>query len=147
MDVMTFTSTYPADGKLFESFDDITDKEFVDKIAAAQSCFEIWRQKSYCERAVIIAKAATILHEMCGEFARIATLEMGKRISEARGEVEFSSRILSYYAKNAEKFLAPVELHPVHGEAHMESSPMGIIFALSRGTFLITNWPASLGHT
>ena len=36
------------------------------------------------------------------------TLEMGKRINEARGEVEFSSNILAYYAKNAERFLAPV---------------------------------------
>ncbi len=36
------------------------------------------------------------------------TLEMGKRIDEARGEVEFSSNILAYYAKNAERFLADV---------------------------------------
>jgi acyl-CoA reductase-like NAD-dependent aldehyde dehydrogenase len=41
------------------------------------------------------------------EFAHTMTLEMGKRISEARGEVEFSSNILAYYAKNAERFLAP----------------------------------------
>ncbi len=42
------------------------------------------------------------------------TLEMGKRIDEARGEVEYSSRILAYYAKGAERFLAPVKLHPTH---------------------------------
>jgi hypothetical protein len=64
-----------------------------------------------------VAKAAKILHEKRMEFARIMTLEMGKRISEALGEVDFSSRILAYYAKNAEKFLAPVKLHPTHGEA------------------------------
>jgi succinate-semialdehyde dehydrogenase/glutarate-semialdehyde dehydrogenase len=63
------------------------------------------------------------------------TLEMGKRISEARGEVDFSSRILAYYAKNAEEFLAPVKLHPVHGEAHMESSPIGVIFAVEPWNF------------
>lgn len=132
---MAFTSIYPADGKLFESFDDISDKEFITKIATAQSCYETWRHKSYHERAIIIAKAAGILHERVDEFARIATLEMGKRISEARGEVEFSSRILAYYAKNAEKFLAPVKLHPAHGEAHMESSPIGIIFCVEPWNF------------
>ena len=132
---MAFTSTYPADGKLLECFDNISDKEFVAKISAAQSCFEIWRRKSYHERAIIIAKAAGILHERGGEFARIATLEMGKRISEALGEVEFSSRILAYYAKNAEKFLAPVKLHPVHGEAHMENSPIGIVFCVEPWNF------------
>jgi succinate-semialdehyde dehydrogenase/glutarate-semialdehyde dehydrogenase len=60
---------------------------------------------------------------------------MGKRISEARGEVEFSSRILAYYAKNAERFLAPVTLHPAVGEAHMESSPVGVIFGVEPWNF------------
>jgi succinate-semialdehyde dehydrogenase/glutarate-semialdehyde dehydrogenase len=60
---------------------------------------------------------------------------MGKRISEARGEVEFSSQILAYYAKNAERFLAPVKLNPTVGEAHMESSPIGVIFGVEPWNF------------
>jgi hypothetical protein len=36
--------------------------------------------------------------------------------------VEFSSNILTHDAKNAERFLAPVKLHPSLGEGHMESS-------------------------
>ena len=63
------------------------------------------------------------------------TLEMGKRIDEARGEVEFSANILAYYAKNAERFLAPVKLHPAVGEAHMESSPIGVIFCVEPWNF------------
>jgi succinate-semialdehyde dehydrogenase/glutarate-semialdehyde dehydrogenase len=63
------------------------------------------------------------------------TLEMGKRISEARGEVEFSSQIMSYYAMNAERFLTPVKLHPTAGEAHMESSPLGVIFGVEPWNF------------
>lgn len=74
-----------------------------------------------------MAKASALLHERADEFARLATLEMGKRIDEARGEVEFSADILAYYARNAEAFLAPVELHPTIGEAHMESSPLGSV--------------------
>jgi succinate-semialdehyde dehydrogenase/glutarate-semialdehyde dehydrogenase len=132
---MTYASINPADGKLIKKFDEINDKEFESKIATAQACFEIWRHKTYAERAVIIGKAAEIMHKKCDEFARIMTLEMGKRIGEARGEVEFSSRILAYYAKNAEKFLAPVKLHPTHGEAHMESSPIGIVFGVEPWNF------------
>jgi succinate-semialdehyde dehydrogenase/glutarate-semialdehyde dehydrogenase len=63
------------------------------------------------------------------------TLEMGKRISEAKGEVEFSSNILAYYAKNAAKFLANVELHPTLGDGHMESSPIGVIFGVEPWNF------------
>ncbi len=75
-------------------------------------------------------KASVLLRESTDEFAHIMTLEMGKRISEAKGEVEFSAIILAYYAKNAERFLAPVKLNPTLGEAHMESSPIGVIFAV-----------------
>jgi succinate-semialdehyde dehydrogenase/glutarate-semialdehyde dehydrogenase len=60
---------------------------------------------------------------------------MGKRIGEARGEVEFSARILAYYADNAERFLAPVKLDPAVGEAHLESSPLGVIFCVEPWNF------------
>ena len=132
---MAYQSVNPYDGKTLKTFKELTDKEFEAKIAAAQACFETWRHKPYAERAAIVAKAAAILHERADEFARIMTLEMGKRISEARGEVEFSSRILTYYAKNAERFLAPTKLNPTVGEAHMESSPMGVIFCVEPWNF------------
>jgi succinate-semialdehyde dehydrogenase / glutarate-semialdehyde dehydrogenase len=41
------------------------------------------------------------------ELAKLATLEMGKRIAESRGEVELSAAILQYFADNAADFLAP----------------------------------------
>jgi succinate-semialdehyde dehydrogenase/glutarate-semialdehyde dehydrogenase len=132
---MTYQSLSPFDGKLIKGFDDISAAEYESKLAAAQTCYETWRHKTYAERAVIIAKAAKLLHEQADAFAHTMTLEMGKRIGEARGEVEFSSRILAYYAKNAERFLAPVKLNPVHGEAHMESSPIGVIFGVEPWNF------------
>ena len=130
-----YQSTNPATGKIVKKFDTLTDKELETKIATAEKCFETWRHKSYAERAVILAKAAAILHNKTDEFAHIMTLEMGKRISEARGEVEFSSNILAYYANNAERFLAPVKLNPTLGEGHMESSPIGLVFCVEPWNF------------
>ena len=132
---MTYQSVNPADGKLLKKFEELTDKELATKLATAASCFETWRHKTYAERAVIVAKAATIMHERADALARTMTLEMGKRINEARGEVEFSAKILTYYAENAERFLAPVKLDPTHGEAHMESSPLGVIFGVEPWNF------------
>jgi succinate-semialdehyde dehydrogenase/glutarate-semialdehyde dehydrogenase len=132
---MTYQSFNPFDGKLIKGFEDISSAEYEAKLAMAQTCYESWRHVSYADRAVIIAKAAKLLHEQADAFARIMTLEMGKRIGEARGEVEFSARILAYYAKNAERFLAPVKLHPTVGHAHMESSPIGVIFGIEPWNF------------
>ncbi len=132
---MTYQSLNPFNGELVESFNPVGDAPLETKIATAQACFETWRHTSYAERAAIIAKAGEILHARADEFARIMTLEMGKRIGEARGEVEFSARIMAYYARNAERFLAPVKLNPTNGEAHMESSPIGVIFCVEPWNF------------
>ena len=132
---MTYQSFNPFNGKLVESFDELGDPKLDTKIAAADACFQTWRHTSYADRARIIAKAGEILHARADEFARIMTTEMGKRIGEARGEVEFSARIMAYYAKNAERFLAPVKLDPTNGEAHMESSPIGVIFCVEPWNF------------
>jgi succinate-semialdehyde dehydrogenase/glutarate-semialdehyde dehydrogenase len=132
---MAYQSVNPADGKVLKTFDDITDKELETKLAAAENCFRTWKHKTYAERAVIVNKAARLLHEQADHFAHIMTLEMGKRIGEAKGEVEFSSDILKYYAKNAERFLKDVPLHPTHGEGHMESSPIGVVFCVEPWNF------------
>ena len=132
---MTYQSVNPFDNKLIKSFEEITDKQLEQKMVTATACFESWRHTSYAHRAKIIARAAVLLHEQAEHFAQIMTMEMGKRISEARGEVEFSSQILAYYADNAERFLAPVKLHPTAGEAHMESSPIGVVFGVEPWNF------------
>jgi len=132
---MTYQSINPASGKLLQSFDEISDAELETKLAAAAACYETWRHTSYAERAVIIARVGALMHEKVEELAHIMTLEMGKRITEACGEVEFSSRIMAYYAENSERFLAPVKLNPTNGEAHMESSPIGVIFGVEPWNF------------
>jgi succinate-semialdehyde dehydrogenase/glutarate-semialdehyde dehydrogenase len=42
----------------------------------------------------IISRAAELLLERKSELAKLASLEMGKRIAESRGEVELSAAIL-----------------------------------------------------
>ena len=132
---MAYESVNPFDNKLNKSFAEISDKELEAKLATASACYETWRHKSYAERGVIVARAAALLHEQADKFARIMTSEMGKRIGEARGETEFSANILAYYAKNAERFLANVKLHPTLGDGHMESSPIGVVFCVEPWNF------------
>jgi len=132
---MSYQSVNPADGKLLKKFDDLTDEQLATKLTTAQACFQAWRHKTYAERAKIVIRASVLLREQAEEFAHTMTLEMGKRIGEARGEVAFSADILAYYAKNAERFLAPVILDPAIGEAHMESSPIGVIFGVEPWNF------------
>ncbi len=132
---MAYQSINPNTGKLLKSFHDLTGPELEKSLALAESCFQTWKHTTYAARAAIVNKAAALMAEHVDDFAKLATLEMGKRIDEARGEVKFSSDILAYYAKHGEAFLKPTVLHPKHGEAHMESSPFGVIFCVEPWNF------------
>lgn len=132
---MSYQSINPNTGQLSRSFEHLSGAQLEQALATAESCFQTWKHTSYAERTRIVAKAAELLNGRVDEFARLETLEMGKRIDEARGEVKFSAAILGYYASNAEAFLAPIELRPKAGTAHMEMSPLGVLFCVEPWNF------------
>ena len=132
---MAYQSVNPNTGKVLQSFEQLNDAQLEASLATAESCFQTWKHKSYTERAVIINKAAALMHAHVDDFAQLETLEMGKLINEARGEVKLSADILAYYANNAEFFLAPTQLNPKVGQAHMESSPMGVLLCVEPWNF------------
>jgi succinate-semialdehyde dehydrogenase / glutarate-semialdehyde dehydrogenase len=132
---MSYQSVNPYNGKTLKTFDELTDEQLEKSIATAATCFETWRQTTFAQRSVIAAKAAAILRARVDEFASPVTLEMGKLIEQARGEVLLSADIIDYYAKNAEAFLAPQHLQPSSGEADVESSPFGVLLGIQPWNF------------
>jgi succinate-semialdehyde dehydrogenase/glutarate-semialdehyde dehydrogenase len=132
---MTYQSVNPYDGEILKTFEEFTDKELEAALETAATCFETWRHTTFAERAAVVARAAAILRERVDEFARPVTLEMGKLLDQARGEVMLSADIIDYYAQNAEGFLAPEHLEPTSGEAHVESSPLGVLFGVEPWNF------------
>ena len=132
---MTYQSINPSDGKRLQSFEHMGSAKLDEALAAAEDCFDTWKHKPYAERAVILTNAAALLHDHVDDFARLATLEMGKRIAEARAEVKFSGDILGYCAQHAEAFLASTKLQPGLGQAHMEHSPLGVLFCVEPWNF------------
>jgi succinate-semialdehyde dehydrogenase/glutarate-semialdehyde dehydrogenase len=132
---MSYQSVNPANGKVLKKFKEMTDKQLETALKTAATCFETWRHKTFAERATIVTRAATLMRERADEFAKPVTLEMGKLIAEARGEVALSADILDYYAWNAEDFLAPQILKPKSGEAVIECTPFGVLFGVQPWNF------------
>ena len=132
---MAYQSVNPYDGKTVKTFPELTDQELEKALETASACFGSWRRTTFAERAAVVSKAAALMHARVDEFARPVTLEMGKLIDQARGEVVLSADIIEYYAKNAETFLAPQRLKPSSGEAVIESSPFGVLFGVEPWNF------------
>jgi succinate-semialdehyde dehydrogenase / glutarate-semialdehyde dehydrogenase len=128
---MPYQSVNPSNGELLRSFDEHIDADMERMLVRAQETFrDVWSKKPIRERARVVGKAASLMLEQKEKFAYLATLEMGKRIEESRGEVELSASILKYYADNAETFLAPRQLHSTAGEAYIEYSPFGVLIGV-----------------
>ena len=132
---MPYQSINPATGKVLKTFKELTATQLEKSLRIAANCYTAWRDTSFTQRAAVAVKAAAILRQRMDEFARLMTLEMGKRIEEARGEVALSAEIIDYYAKNAERFLAPQKLKPKSGSAVIESSPLGVLFGVQPWNF------------
>lgn len=135
---MTYATTNPYTGKLIMTFPDATDAEVDIALDKAQAAFEVWSRAAISERVKVLQKAAEILRSRQTEFAKLLTLEMGKIIGEAEGEVELSAQILEYYAKNAEELLKPQKLmskHPAYTDNWVESCPLGIILTIEPWNF------------
>ena len=132
---MPYQSVNPYDGKVLQTFPELTDKQLEAALETAATCFETWRTLSFAKRAIIASKAAAVMRSRVDAFACLVTLEMGKLLNEARGEVMLSADIIDYYAQNAERFLAPEQLTPRSGEAQVENAPFGMLFGVQPWNF------------
>jgi succinate-semialdehyde dehydrogenase / glutarate-semialdehyde dehydrogenase len=118
-----YRSVNPATGEVLKTFTEHTYQGMMDALAHADKAFVSWAARPVEERAEIISRAAQLLLERKSELAKLATLEMGKRIAESRSEVELSAAILQYFADHAAEFLAPKSFNSAMGDAHLEYSP------------------------
>jgi len=132
---MAYQSINPYDGTIGEKFEELTNKQLGTVIETAAACFETWRRTTFAERSAVAAQASAIMRMRVNDFARLATLEMGKLIEQARCEVVLSAEIIDYYAKNSEKFLAPQQLNPSSGEAEVVSTPLGVLLGVQPWNF------------
>jgi succinate-semialdehyde dehydrogenase/glutarate-semialdehyde dehydrogenase len=125
-----YRSVNPATGEVLKTFPEHSDEQMWNALATSDKAFRSWAVRPFSERSKIIGKSAQILLEKKEELARLATLEMGKRIAESRGEVELSASIMQYFADKAEVFLSPKKLDSAMGDARLEYSPFGVLLSI-----------------
>lgn len=70
-------------------------------LASAARGFETWRRKSGYERAAVMKEAVAIIRSRKDEIARLMTLEQGKPLAEAAGEVATSADNMEWMAEEA----------------------------------------------
>jgi succinate-semialdehyde dehydrogenase / glutarate-semialdehyde dehydrogenase len=132
---MAYQTISPANGEVIRTFTDISDDDLEAAVNRAQTVYQRdWRHRSVADRARVMTAVAARLRDRAEEFARYATLEMGKLLAEARGEVALSADILDYYARHGEYYLKPQPIPDAPGNV-VETLPLGIILGVEPWNF------------
>ncbi len=132
---MAFQTINPNTNNVVISFDEMTDDALDKAISTAAMAFDEWKKTDYQTRSKLLYTVAGLLRAKKRTLAQIITLEMGKLLSHAEGEIKLSAEIFDYYAKNAEAFLADNILNPVHGKAFIRHSPIGVLLGIQPWNF------------
>ncbi len=98
-----FDVTNPATGEIVGSTPDATADDVRAAIDAASDALEGWRGATALSRARLLRRSADLIRERAGEIGLIMTLEQGKPLPEAKGEVEYAASFMEWFAGEAER--------------------------------------------
>ncbi|MCC3503476.1 MAG: NAD-dependent succinate-semialdehyde dehydrogenase [Microcoleus sp. PH2017_19_SFW_U_A] len=132
---MGISTINPATGETLKTFEPIADEAIEAKLALAQQAFNKYRHQPFEQRAIWMQTTADILERDREIFAEMMTLEMGKTLKSAIGEVEKCALVCRFYAKNAAQFMADVPATTDASSSFVRYQPLGAILAVMPWNF------------
>jgi succinate-semialdehyde dehydrogenase/glutarate-semialdehyde dehydrogenase len=72
-------------------------------LAAASRAFESWKRTSPYERGQILRRAANLMRERLDHIATVLTLEEGKTLAEAKGEITAAAEFFDWFAEEGRR--------------------------------------------
>jgi acyl-CoA reductase-like NAD-dependent aldehyde dehydrogenase len=110
-------------------------------IARAREAFPAWRRIAPGERAELMRSVGALVAERVEELARLEARNVGKPISDARGEAAMVADVFNYYAGAPERLLG--DTIPVDGGIDMTfREPLGVVGLITPWNFplAIASW-------
>ena len=98
----------PADGSVLGHLPRGTPADIDRALDAAQRAFRTWRRESPLKRSEILRRAAQLTRERAPQIARNITLDQGKPLAEATGEVSSSAEHAEWHAEEGRRIYGRV---------------------------------------
>jgi succinate-semialdehyde dehydrogenase/glutarate-semialdehyde dehydrogenase len=122
----------PAAGEVFAEVPLAGKSDVEDAINAADSVFSSWSRMTPFERGKYLRKASELVLKRSEDIARLLTMEQGKPLAEAEGEVIKGASILRYYAEEGERIYGRIIANEEPGTGSMVIyQPIGVAAAIS----------------
>ncbi|WP_414896536.1 NAD-dependent succinate-semialdehyde dehydrogenase [Rhodovulum sp. YEN HP10] len=130
----------PADGAVLGRVAAMSAERSRAAIDSAQAAFPGWAHTLPQDRSAILRRWFELVTEAREDLARIMTVEQGKPLSEARGEIDYAASFIEFYAEEAKRpNIEGVTSHLPDAEVELWLEPVGVVA-------LITPWnfPAAM---
>ena len=100
-------------------------------LKSAQQGFEVWKKTTPWQRSYILRRIADKMREKQDVLAKWMTLEMGKPLNEAKGEVNGAADIFEWNAEETKRIYGQtVESRFEDTRVHVYYQPVGVVAAL-----------------
>jgi succinate-semialdehyde dehydrogenase / glutarate-semialdehyde dehydrogenase len=132
----TFRVSNPADGSVVASVADLEVSQVRAAIDAAEAAWPAWRAKTAKERAALLMRWYALMLDNQDDLAMIMTLEQGKPLAEARGEIAYAAAFIQWFAEEGKRTYGDVI--PSHGTDKRIvtlKQPIGVVAAITPWNF------------
>ena len=136
----------PATGERIGTYPVATTADLDAALAAAQRGFEHWRGVSAHDRGRVLKRAAQLLRERGEGIARLAALESGKSIHEARIELNAAADLFEWYGEECRRVYGRLLVSRGAGmRLAVRKEPIGVVAAFAPWNFPLGNPARKLG--
>jgi succinate-semialdehyde dehydrogenase / glutarate-semialdehyde dehydrogenase len=128
--VYSMQSFNPYNNQLLADYKEMSSEEAISIIDKTYKSWLSWKKTDFSHRSVLMYKAASVLRDKKKELSQLITLEMGKLIGEAEGEIEKCAWVCEYYAEHAETMLADEPIVTDGQKSMAVFQPIGPVLAV-----------------
>jgi succinate-semialdehyde dehydrogenase/glutarate-semialdehyde dehydrogenase len=136
----------PSTGKVIASVADASPEQGIEALDAAVAASADWAATDPRERGEILRKAFDLLVERSEDIALLMTLEMGKPLAEARGEVTYGAEFFRWFSEEAVRIAGRYSVAPSGGTRLLTmKQPVGPVFAITPWNFPLAMGTRKIG--
>ena len=132
----TVAVTNPANGEVIAEVAKCSTAETRRAIEAAADAFVEWRKRTAKERSACLRKWFNLMMEAQEDLAMILTLEQGKPLAEARGEVAYGANYIEWFAEEGKRMYGDTIPQPSNDKRIVcIKQPVGVVACITPWNF------------
>ncbi|WP_028763736.1 NAD-dependent succinate-semialdehyde dehydrogenase [Shewanella colwelliana] len=131
-----FAVINPANQQVVAEVADAGIEETQAAVVAAKKALPAWSKKSANERAVLMRKWFNLMMEHQDDLGRLLTLEQGKPLAEAKGEIAYGAAFIDWFAEEGKRVYGDTIPAPANDKRILViKQPVGVVASITPWNF------------